>query len=50
MSLIVVSGAIANKLHQGGEAWVRLSYLLGLRRLGFEIHFLEQIDPSVCIG
>lgn len=50
MSLIVVSGAIANKLHQGGEAWVRLSYVLGLRRLGYDVHFLEQIDPAECIG
>jgi hypothetical protein len=49
MTLIVVSGAIANKLHQGGEAWVRLSYLLGLRQLGFEVHFLEQISPQTCV-
>src|SRR5688500_13752775 len=48
MTLIVVSGAIANKLNQGGEAWVRLSYLLGLRQLGFEVHFLEQIAPQAC--
>jgi hypothetical protein len=49
MSLIVVSGAIANKLNQGGEAWVRLSYLLGLRRLGFRVRFLEQIAPGACV-
>lgn len=49
MSLIVVSGAIANKLHQGGEAWVRLSYLLGLRRLGYQVYFLEQMSRSACV-
>src|SRR5205823_1277910 len=49
MSLIVVSGAIANKPHQGGSAWVRLSYLRGLRRLGHRVHFLEQISPRACI-
>jgi hypothetical protein len=49
MRLVVVSGAIANKLDQGGEAWVRLSYLLGLRRLGFRVHFLEQIAGSACV-
>jgi hypothetical protein len=50
MALVVVSGAIANKLHQGGEAWVRLSYLLGLRRLGYHVHFLEQIAPQTCVS
>ena len=49
MSLIVVSGAIANKPHQGGSAWVRLSYLRGLRRLGYRVHFLEQVSPLACI-
>lgn len=49
MALIVVSGAIANKLYQGGEAWVRLSYVQGLQRLGHEVHFLEQIARSACV-
>jgi hypothetical protein len=49
MSLVVVSGAIANKPHQGGSAWVRLSYLRGLRRLGYRVHFIEQIAPSACV-
>jgi hypothetical protein len=43
---IVVSGALANKPHNGGEAWVRLSYVLGLRRLGCDVRFVEQIDPE----
>ena len=38
----VVAGAIANKPHNGGESWVRLSWLLGLRQLGCEVHFIEQ--------
>ena len=49
MTLVIVSGAIANKLHQGGEAWVRLSYVLGLRRLGFQVHLLEQISRDACV-
>ena len=48
MKLIVVSGAIANKPLQGGEAWVRLSYVLGLRRLGYAVHLLEHIQPENC--
>jgi hypothetical protein len=49
MSLIIVSGAIANKVHNGGEAWVRLSWVRGLRQLGHRVHFLEQIAPTTCV-
>jgi hypothetical protein len=48
MATIIVGGAIANKYRQGGEAWVRLSWLLGFRRLGHEAHLVEQIDPVLC--
>ncbi len=50
MRTIVVSGAVANKPHNAGETWVRLSWILGLRRLGFRVVFLEQIDQETCIG
>jgi hypothetical protein len=40
--LAIVSGALANKPFNGGNAWTRLSLLLGLRRLGFEVFFIEQ--------
>jgi hypothetical protein len=43
---ILVSGAIANKPLSGGEAWVRLSWLRGLRRLGHEVCFVEQIESA----
>ena len=46
---VIVSGAIANKPLNGGEAWVRLSWLLGLRKLGCEVHFMEQIHRDTCI-
>jgi hypothetical protein len=44
----IVSGALANKPGNGGEAWVRLSWALGLRRLGVEVTFVEEIHPSTC--
>jgi hypothetical protein len=46
MTVVVVAGALANKPGNGGEAWVRLSWLLGLQRLGVEAWFVEQIDPQ----
>jgi hypothetical protein len=44
----IVSGALANKPRNGGEAWVRLSWVLGLARLGFETYFVEQIGAGDC--
>jgi hypothetical protein len=49
MSIIIVSGALANKLHNGGEAWVRLSWATGLRRLGHDVYFVEQIAAKTCV-
>src|SRR3954447_5212655 len=49
MTTVVVGGAVANKHLNGGEAWVRLSWILGLRRLGCRVLFVEQIDPAACV-
>lgn len=49
MTLALVSGAIANKHHNGGATWTRLSWALGLKQLGFEVCFVEQIDPDSCV-
>lgn len=48
MSMIVVSGPIANRPRNGGLAWVVLSYALGLRRLGFDVHVIEELHSSTC--
>ncbi len=44
-----MSGALANKPLSGGEAWVRMSWVRGLRRLGFDVCFVEQISASACV-
>lgn len=49
MKTIIVAGALANKPFNGGEAWVRLSWLRGLKDLGFNVYFLEQIAPETCV-
>jgi len=49
MTLAIVAGALANKPHNGGEAWVRASWAEGLRRLGFDVQFVEEIDPASCV-
>jgi hypothetical protein len=43
---ILLSGMIAGDPHQGGAAWAVLQYLLGLRRLGHQVYFVEPIKPT----
>ena len=47
---VIVSGMIAGTPWQGGAAWAVLQYLLGLRRLGCEVHFLEPVDDPAGVG
>jgi hypothetical protein len=49
VAVAIVAGALANKPLNGGEAWVRLAWLLGLRRLGFDVHFVEALGDSACV-
>jgi hypothetical protein len=45
---VIVAGALANKPGNGGEAWVRLTWALGLRRLGCEVVLAEQLPDAAC--
>ena len=49
MALVIVSGALANKPFNGGNAWSRLSWILGFRQLGFDVCFVEQIGHDACV-
>ncbi len=46
--VVLVAGALANKPSNGGNAWTRLCWVLGLRRLGFDAWFVEQISARDC--
>jgi hypothetical protein len=48
MKTALFSGALANKPVNGGNAWSRLSWILGFKRLGFEVCFIEQINRANC--
>ena len=49
MATVVVAGALAAKPGNGGEAWVRLSWVLGLRRLGYDAWLLEEADAETAL-
>jgi hypothetical protein len=49
MTTIAVCGSIAQRPRRPGHAWVFLSWLLGLRALGYEVLFIDRLDPG-CVG
>ncbi len=49
MTLVVVAGALANKPFNAGATWTRLSWILGLRKLGFQVYLVEQIGRENCV-
>jgi hypothetical protein len=46
---IVVAGAVAQRPRRGGHAWVFLQYLLGFRRLGYDVLFVDRLEPDMCV-
>jgi hypothetical protein len=43
---ILLSGMIAGVPHQGGATWAILQYLLGFKRLGYNVHFVEPVEEA----
>ena len=46
---IVVAGSLAQKPEHGGHTWVFLNYLLGFKGLGWDVLFLDRIEPEMCV-
>src|SRR5947208_3162671 len=42
-AVLLVSGMVAADPYQGGATWAVLQYLLGFRRLGYDVFFVEPI-------
>ncbi|MQA89844.1 MAG: hypothetical protein GEU90_06370 [Gemmatimonas sp.] len=45
---IVIAGSLAQRPGKGGHAWVFLQYLLGFQRLGWDVLFLDRLEPEMC--
>jgi hypothetical protein len=45
---VVVAGSLAQKPWHGGHSWVFLQYLLGFKRLGYDVLFLDRLEPEMC--
>jgi hypothetical protein len=46
---VLVSGRIASTPFQGGAAWAVLQYLLGMRALGHEVWFVEELADDAIL-
>jgi hypothetical protein len=46
---LLISGALARVPGNGGLAWFHLQLLLGLRRLGWDVLFLDWVRPDECV-
>jgi Glycosyl transferases group 1 len=46
---IIVAGSLAQRPFIGGMAWVFLQYLLGFRRLGWDVVFVDRLEPGMCV-
>jgi hypothetical protein len=47
---IIVAGSLAQRPQIGGHTWVFLQYLLGFRRLGWDVLFVDRLEPEMCVG
>ena len=46
---MVLAGSLAQRPRHGGHTWVLLQYLLGFRRLGWDVLFLDRLEPEMCV-
>src|SRR4029079_12229870 len=46
---IVIAGSVAQRPNHGGHAWVFLQWLLGFKRLGYEVLFVDWLEPEMAI-
>jgi hypothetical protein len=46
---VIVAGALAQRPYVGGHTWVFLQYLLGFKRLGWDVLFVDRVEPDMCI-
>ena len=46
---IVIAGSLAQKAGHGGHTWVFLQYLLGFKRLGWDVLFIDRLEPEMCV-
>jgi hypothetical protein len=47
--LILYCGALAQAPRRGGLTWLHVQFVLGFRRLGWEVLFIDRLEPEMCV-
>jgi hypothetical protein len=47
---IIIAGALAQKPRYGGHTWALLQYVLGFKRLGCDVLFVDHLQPEQCVN
>lgn len=43
---VIVAGAVARRIDRGGHVWALLQWVLGFRKLGWSVVFVDRLDPA----
>src|SRR2546421_1257 len=46
---LLYSGALAQVPRQGGLTWLHIQFLLGFRRLGWDVLFIDRLGSEMCV-
>src|SRR5436190_19466796 len=46
---LTIVGTIAQHAGRGGHTWAFLQYLVGFQKLGWDVLFLDRIEPHMCM-
>ena len=46
---IVIAGSVAQRPRNAGHTWQFLQYLLGFRRLGWDVVAVDRLEPEMCV-
>jgi hypothetical protein len=49
LKTVAIAGALAQKPRQAGHTWQFLQYLLGFRKLGWQVLFIDRLEPEMCV-
>ena len=45
---VLISASLAQRPGHGGHTWVFLQYVLGFKRLGWDVVFVDWLSPDMC--
>jgi hypothetical protein len=45
---IIVAGSVAQRPGLGGHTWQFLQYLLGLKKIGWDVLLVDRLEPQMC--